>query len=172
MNYRNPINELQKYIKDLNPEDCIWLAHVFNKELIENKIQQNINHLNNDLIFDDINLILSNNTLTNIRSVLINTTNSLNDNFSQNILKLAYDYQNNLTPREIDLSKYKKDKRLVNFCLYRIYKNLSNLPRKIDELNNNYHKLIYFIYVYIHNNNNINSYNNYSGRTDNSIYYN
>jgi len=142
MNRNSPLEQMITLINRLSNEDYIWVINILNKDLLEYCRTGNINP---ELLQSDINDINTLNNINDFKNTIINKVKNIPDNTIFDLIDLINSHKKNIYLRGHDLSKYKSDKRLLKFSIHYLTKSRYN-SEKI-ELDNEYYKFIYLIYV-------------------------
>lgn len=147
MNHVSHNYDLIKLIKELNTEDIVWLLHVINKDIIEEKAHANISDHDNELIEWNIEKINSFKDLNELRNYLILKLKDKSEATCEFYINLINDYKKLLMIRSRDFSNYKTDKRLLNFALHKISSENKDIYHKIKPISNIYLRFLYMIFT-------------------------
>jgi|GEM_PF-1039536 len=149
MSYTSRNDDLIKLVKELNVEDIVWLLHVINKDAIEFESRIDIDDEHDQQLMDlDIEKLNSVKDLNDLRNYLIHILKDKTENTSEIIMDLINDYKELLMIRNRNFSKYKSDKRLLNFALYKISSDNRDIYQQTKSISNTYVRFIYIIFIY------------------------
>lgn len=146
MNQTSAINDLSYVLKSLSIEDNVWLLHLVNKDEIEYHSGRKIKDLDNELVENDINSLNSIINIKEVKDIVISKYNNCSEGDINYIIKKIDQYKSSIQHRGIDLNKYKNNVRLLNFALYKLTNNDIE-HHNIEEIKNDYLKLIYIIFI-------------------------
>ena len=147
MSHTSSYNDLIKLIKELNSEDIVWLLHVINKDMIEEKTRVDIRDDDQELIDWDIQKLNSFKDLNELKNHSIRYLKDESESSCEHYINLINDYKKSLMIRSRDFSNYKTDKRLLIFALYKISSRNKNIYRKIESITNIYLRFLYMIFT-------------------------
>jgi hypothetical protein len=146
--YKNtPHKALKQFINQCSDADMIWVLHVMNREIEERHTRTKINDRDEALIQLDIKTLNTLNNTTEIKNMVIDTYNHINerevDDFTHSLKRL----QSKLSIRARDLIKYKENKRLLYFALNRFFNNTRRY-NNFTEIHNEYFRFLYMIFMF------------------------
>lgn len=148
MNTSASYTQLVKLVKTLSTDDYVWLLHVINKDELEFNLRDDVDDLNSDLIYNDIDSLNTFNNIQEIKESVLNKCKDLNEREILNIIDSINYYMESLIHRSLDLSNYKSNPRLLNFAIYRFTSRVSDISKDIRTIKNNYIQFLYLISVY------------------------
>lgn len=148
MNTLTSYTQLVNLVNNLFSDDYVWLLHVINKDEIEYYSRDDIDDLNNELIYKDIESLNTFNDIKEIKEFVLNKCKDLNERDIIDIIDSINNYMELLIYRSLDLSNYKSNPRLLNFAIYRFTRRVSNISKDIRTIKNNYFQFLYLISVY------------------------
>ncbi|MEG6544915.1 hypothetical protein V6C59_03375 [Acinetobacter bereziniae] len=147
MSHTSSNNDLIRLIKELNTEDIVWLLHVINKDIIEEKLRVDISDHDNELVEWDIEKLNSLKDLNELKTYLIHNLKDESEATCEFYINLINNYKKLLMIRSRDFSNYKTDKRLLNFATYKISSEKNDIYRKIKSISNIYLRFLYIIFT-------------------------
>lgn len=148
MNTSTSYTHLVKLVKTLSTDDYIWLLHVINKDELEFNLRENIDDLNSELIYKDIDSFNTFHNIQEIKESVLNKCKNLNEREIFNIIDSINYYMESLIYRSLDLSNYKANPRLLNFTLYKLTKREDDSIQNIRSIKNKYIQFLYIISIY------------------------
>ncbi|WP_336916739.1 hypothetical protein [Acinetobacter modestus] len=148
MNTSTSYTHLVKLVKTLSTDDYIWLLHVINKDELEFNLRENIDDLNSELIYKDIDSFNTFHNIQEIKESVLNKCKNLNEREIFNIIDSINYYMESLIYRSLDLSNYKANPRLLNFTLYKLTKREDDSIQNIRTIKNKYIQFLYIISIY------------------------
>lgn len=149
MSYTSRNDDLIKLVKELNTEDSVWLLHVINKDAIEFESRMDIEDEHDPQLMDkDIDKLNSIKDLNELKSHLIYELKDKTETTSEIFMDLINSYKESLMIRSRDFSKYKTDRRLLNFALYKISFDNCDIYRQNQSISNTYVRFLYIIFTY------------------------
>lgn len=149
MSYTSCNDDLIKLVKELKVEDTVWLLHVINKDAIEFESRIDIEDEHDPQLMDkDIDKLNSIKDLNELKNYLIDGLKDKTETFSETIMDLIDEYKEQLMIRNRDFLKYKSDRRLLSFALYKISSNNRDIYRQTQSISNTYVRFLYIIFTY------------------------
>lgn len=149
MSYTSRNDDLIKLVKELNTEDSVWLLHVINKDTIEFESRIDIEDEHDPQLMDkDIDKLNSIKDLNELKNYLIDGLKDKTETFSETIMDLIEEYKEQLMIRSRDFSKYKTNRRLLSFALYKISFDNRDIYRQNPSISNTYVRFLYIIFTY------------------------
>jgi len=148
MNTSTSYTQLVKLVKTLSTDDYIWLLHVINKDELEYDLRKDIDDLNSELIYKDIDSLNTFHNIQEIKGFVLNECKDLSEREILTIIDSINNYMDSLIYRSLDLSNYKSNPRLLNFAIYRFTSSVSDISKDIRTIKNNYILFLYLISVY------------------------
>jgi hypothetical protein len=149
MSYTSCNDDLIKLVKELKVEDTVWLLHVINKDAIEFESRIDIEDEHDPQLMDkDIDKLNSIKDLNELKNYLIDGLKDKTETFSETIMDLIDEYKEQLMIRNRDFLKYKSDRRLLSFALYKISSNNRDIYRHTQSISNTYVRFLYIIFTY------------------------
>lgn len=145
--YQNsPHKALKQLINQYSDSDMIWVLHVMNREIEERRARTEIDDRDEALIRLDIKTLNTLNNTAEIKKMIIDAYNDINERAIDDFIHSLKSFQDTLSIRARDLIKYKENKRLLYFALNRV----SNKRRhnKFSEIHNEYFRFLYTIFMY------------------------
>lgn len=140
--------ELYKLVKTVKTDDYVWLLHLVNKEKLEYELRCSINDIDNELIQEDVQSLNTLRDIDEVKSIVINRCKELNEKEVKYILNNINDYLESLPYRSHDLSRYKSDKRFLNFAFYKLADKLDDDLYEINKIQDDYLRFLYIVSVY------------------------
>lgn len=140
--------ELNKLVNTLKMDDYVWLFHLINREKLEYELRRSINDSDNELIQEDVRSLNILRDINDVKSIVINKGKELNEKDVQYLIDDIHDYLESLSYRSHDLSRYKSDKRFLNFALYKLTNKLDDDLLEINKIQDDYLRFLYIISVY------------------------
>ena len=133
----------------MNTEDSVWLLHVINKDTIEFESRIDIEDEHDPQLMDkDIDKLNSIKDLNELKNYLIDGLKNKTETFSETIMDLIEEYKEQLMIRNRDFLKYKSDRRLLSFALYKISSDNRDIYRQTQSISNTYVRFLYIIFTY------------------------
>lgn len=149
MSYTSCNDDLIKLVKELKVEDTVWLLHVINKDAIEFESRIDIEDEHDPQLMDkDIDKLNSIKDLNELKSHLIYELKDKTETTSEIFMDLINSYKESLMIRSRDFSKYKTDRRLLSFALYKISFDNRDIYRQNQSIANTYVRFLYIIFTY------------------------
>ena len=149
MSYTSCNDDLIKLVKELKVEDTVWLLHVINKDAIEFESRIDIEDEHDPQLMDkDIDKLNSIKDLNELKNYLIDGLKDKTETFSETIMDLIDEYKEQLMIRNRDFLKYKSDRRLLSFALYKISSDNRDIYRQTQSISNTYVRFLYIIFTY------------------------
>ena len=149
MSYTSCNDDLIKLVKELKVEDTVWLLHVINKDAIEFESRIDIEDEHDPQLMDkDIDKLNSIKDLNELKSHLIYELKDKTETTSEIFMDLINSYKESLMIRSRDFSKYKTDRRLLSFALYKISSDNRDIYRQTQSISNTYVRFLYIIFTY------------------------
>lgn len=148
MNTSTSYTQLVKLVKTLSTDDYIWLLHVINKDELEFNLREDVDDLNSELIYKDIDSLNTFHNIQEIKDFVLNKCKALSERELLTIIDSINNYIESLIYRSLDLSNYKANPRLLNFTLYKLTKREDDSIQNIRTIKNKYIQFLYIISVY------------------------
>ena len=93
MNTSTSYTQLVKLVKTLSTDDYIWLLHVINKDELEYDLRRDIDDLNSELIYKDIDSLNTFHNIQEIKDFVLNECKDLREREILTIIDSINDYK-------------------------------------------------------------------------------
>lgn len=137
--------ELRPFINQYSDSDMIWVLHVMNREIEERRARTEIDDRDEALIQLDIKTLNTLNNTAEIKKMIIDAYNDINERGVDDFIHSLKSFQDTLSIRARDLIKYKENKRLLYFSLNRVFNKRRH--NNFSEIHNEYFRFLYTIFM-------------------------
>lgn len=146
--YQNTSHKaLKQFINQCSDADMIWVLHVMNREIEERCARTEISDRDEALIRLDIKTLNTLNNTNEIKKIIIDAYNNINERAVDDFIQSLKIFQSKLSIRSRDLVKYKENKRLLYFALNRFFSPTCR-HNNFTEIHNEYFRLLYMIFIF------------------------